>query len=50
MTPEGRDTWAFTVRLLLTFSDETQQSYQWTGVELDETAPERTLTLAGARS
>jgi hypothetical protein len=49
MTPEGRDTWAFTVRLLLTFSDETQQSYQWTGVKLDEAAPERTLTLAGAR-
>jgi hypothetical protein len=49
LTPEGRDTWTFNVRLALTFSDGSQQTFNWNGVRLDENAPERRLTLAGAR-
>lgn len=50
LTPQGRDTWTFNARLTLTFSDNTQQTFAWSGVRLDENAPERTLTLSGARA
>jgi hypothetical protein len=49
LAPEGRDTWTFNVRLALTYSDESSQTYGWTGMQVDERTPERTLTLAGAR-
>ena len=49
LTPDGDDTWTFNVALRLTFADETQQTYAWSGVRLDEDAPERTLVLQGAR-
>ena len=49
LTPDGRDTWTFNVRMTLTFSNNNQQSFTWTDVRLDEKSPERTLTLSGAR-
>jgi hypothetical protein len=49
LTPDGRDSWAFDVRLALAFSDNRQQFFQWSGIQMDERSPERTLTLAGAR-
>jgi hypothetical protein len=50
LTPDGDDTWTFTVRLSLRFADDVQQNYVWSAVRLDEKAPERTLVLAGAQS
>lgn len=49
MTPDGRDTWSFDMRLVLTFSDNTQRTFAWQGVRLDEHSPERTLPLGPAR-
>jgi hypothetical protein len=49
MTPDGRDTWSFDMRLVLTFADNTQRTFAWQGVRLDENSPERTLPLAPAR-
>jgi hypothetical protein len=49
LVPEGRDTWTFNARLTLSFSDGAQRSYMWSGVQLNENSPERTLTLAGAQ-
>lgn len=49
LTPDGRDTWRFNVRLSLSFADQTEQTYAWTAVSVDEKSPERTLVLAGAR-
>jgi hypothetical protein len=49
LTPDGRDTWSFDVRLALGFSDNTQHSFGWSGVVMDERNAERTLGLAGAR-
>jgi hypothetical protein len=37
------------MRLVLTFSDNTQRTFAWQGIRLDENAPERTLPLAPAR-
>jgi hypothetical protein len=48
LTPDGRDTWSFDVRLTLGFSDNTQRRFGWSGVVMDERNPERTLALAGA--
>ncbi len=48
LSPDGNDTWTFNVGLTLRFADESQQNYSWTGIRLDEKAPERTLVLAGA--
>jgi hypothetical protein len=49
LTPDGRDTWTFDVRLTLAFSDNTQRQFGWSGVVMDERNPERTLALSGAR-
>jgi hypothetical protein len=49
LTPEGRDTWSFDTRLTLTYASGARRNYAWSGLRLDETAPERTLTLAGAQ-
>ena len=49
MTPDGRDTWTFDMRLVLNFSDNSQRTFAWQGIRLDEKAPERTLPLAPAR-
>jgi hypothetical protein len=49
LTPDGRDTWTFNVRMTLSFTNNNQQSFVWTDVRLDEKAPQRTLTLSGAR-
>ncbi len=48
LVPDGRDTWTFDTRLVLSFTDGTRQTYRWTGLRLDETMPERTLAVAGA--
>jgi hypothetical protein len=48
LTPDGRDSWAFDVRLSLAFSDNRQQFFEWSGIRMDERSVERTLTLAGA--
>jgi hypothetical protein len=50
LTPDGRDSWSFDVRLTLAFSDNTQRLFSWPGVVMDERNPERTLALAGARA
>jgi len=49
LTPDGRDTWLFDMRLALRFSDGTERQYFWGGLRLDEGAPERTLTLTSGR-
>jgi hypothetical protein len=49
MRPDGRDTWTFDMRLVLTFSDNTQRTFAWQGVRLDDRSVERTLALAPAR-
>ena len=49
LSPDGDDTWTFNVGLTLRFADETQQSYSWSAVRLDEKSPERTLVLSGAQ-
>jgi hypothetical protein len=45
LTPDGRDTWVFDMRLTLGLSDGTQRSYLWSGLRLDESSPERVVAL-----
>ena len=49
LTPDGRDTWMFDMRANLQLSDGTERQYFWSGLQLDESAPERTMTLASGR-
>jgi len=49
LTPDGRDTWTFDMRLTLGLSDGSQRSYFWSGLRLDENAPERVLALNSGR-
>lgn len=49
LTPDGRDTWTFDLRLTLGLSDGSQRSYFWSGLRLDETSPERVLPLSSGR-
>jgi hypothetical protein len=49
MTPDGQDEWTFDLQMALTFSDGSLQRFSWPGLRLDNTAPERTLTLGPAR-
>jgi hypothetical protein len=49
LTPDGRDTWAFDMRLAVRLSDGTERQYFWSGLRLDESSPERTLTLRSGR-
>ena len=49
LTPDGRDTWTFDMRLTLELSDGTERQYFWSGLRLDENVPERTLTLSSGR-
>lgn len=48
-TPDGRDSWTFDLRMTLGLSDGTQRSYFWQGLRLDDTSPERTVTLLSGR-
>ena len=48
-TPDGRDTWTFDMRLTLGLSDGTQRTYFWSGLRLDESSPERVLSLTSGR-
>ena len=49
LTPDGRDTWNFDMRLTLGLSDGSQRSYFWSGLRLDEGSPERVLPLSSGR-
>jgi hypothetical protein len=49
LTPDGRDTWVFDMRLTLGLSDGTQRTYFWSQLRLDESSPERVLNLASGR-
>lgn len=48
-TPDGRDTWAFDMRLTLGMTDGSQRSYFWSGLRLDENTPERVFALNSGR-
>ena len=50
LTPDGRDAWMFDMRANVRLSDGTEQQYFWSGLRLDESSPERTLTLASGRT
>ena len=50
MTPHGDDEWNFDMYLTLTFSDNTQRTFSWLRLELDERHPERTLSFASGRA
>ena len=50
MTPDGKDEWTFDLQLALTFSDGSIQRFSWSGLRLDNAAPERTLPLGAARA
>ncbi len=49
LTPDGNDTWNFDVRLTARLSDGTEQQYFWSGLTLNENAPERVLPLRSGR-
>jgi hypothetical protein len=49
LTPDGRDTWTFDMRLVMRMSDGAERQYFWSGLRLDDSAPERTLTLSSGR-
>jgi len=49
LTPDGRDTWAFDMRLTLGLSDGTQRSYFWSELRLDESSPERIVALVSGK-
>ena len=49
LTPDGRDTWVFDMRLTLGLSDGTQRSYFWSQLRLDEGSPERIVALVSGR-
>jgi hypothetical protein len=49
LTPDGRDTWTFDVRLTVGLSDGSQRSYFWSGLRLDENTPERVVPLSSGR-
>jgi hypothetical protein len=50
LTPDGRDTWTFDLRANVRLSDGTERQYFWSGLRLDESSPERVLTLASGRT
>ena len=49
LTPDGRDTWTFDMRLTLGLSDGTQRTYFWSGLRLDENTPEQIMALTSGR-
>jgi hypothetical protein len=49
LTPDGRDTWVFDMRLTLGLSDGTQRNYFWSQLRLDESSPERIVALVSGR-
>src|SRR5688572_786848 len=49
LTPDGRDTWVFDMRLTLGLSDGTQRNYFWSQLRLDESSPERIVALMSGR-
>ena len=49
LTPDGRDTWVFDMRLTIGLSDGSQRSYFWSAIRLDENTPERVMPLSSGR-
>ena len=49
LTPDGRDDWTFDLNLTTRFSDGRVQNFMWRGIRLDNTNPERVLSLSPAR-
>ena len=49
LTPDGRDTWVFDMRLTIGLSDGSQRTYFWSGIRLDENTPERVVPLNSGR-
>jgi hypothetical protein len=49
LTPDGRDTWVFDMRLTVGLSDGTQRSYFWSEMRLDESTPERVVAFVSGR-
>lgn len=49
LTPAGRDTWTFDLRLTAALSGGTQQNYFWSGLKLDEKEPEKAMPLSSGR-
>jgi hypothetical protein len=49
LTPDGRDTWAFDMRLTLGLSEGSQRTYFWSAVRLNENTPERVMPLNSGR-
>ena len=49
MAPEGKDDWSFDLRMSTQFADGTVRNFFWSGIRLDNAAPERVLALAPAR-
>jgi hypothetical protein len=50
MNAHGDDEWSFDMHLTLTFSDNTQRTFSWLGLELDDDHPERTVSLSSGRT
>lgn len=50
LVPEGDDEWNFDMHLTLSFSDNTQRTFSWLRLELDDDNPERTLSLPSGRT
>ena len=49
LTPDGRDTWLFDMRLTVGLSDGTQRTYFWSELQLDESSPERVMAFVSGR-
>jgi len=49
MAPDGRDDWSFDLRMSTYFADGSVRNFFWSGIRLNNAAPERVLALAPAR-
>lgn len=49
MAPDGQDDWSFDLRMSMQFADGTVRNFYWSGIRLNNAAPERVLALAPAR-
>lgn len=49
MAPDGQDDWSFDLRMSMHFADGSFRNFFWSGVRLNNAAPERVLALAPAR-
>ena len=49
MAPDGNDDWSFDLRMSMQFADGTVRNFFWSGIRLNNAAPERVLAIAPAR-